>query len=217
MMQNNKPFHWTKNYRSNKDMVDYKWRERKTDISTFNTGHTLPFDTGNPNLNYTLQDPKDYDLIYHSEQPPEIFLNRYDILPSNGTAPLVNLKVKKLLEEFCPNDVQFFPATIVPEKSNMESFENHDYWALNICSIYNDINFEDSVFTYGARGGGLEKHIMGYKKCVFHELRGQTIPHIGRLIHALSYIIVSPELVKLFKGKKIKGVKFYSEEDYPFM
>ena len=108
-MNKNKPFHWLENERCMKDIARYKWKERRTPRSLFDFGERLPFDTGNPNLSYTLQDPKDYDLIYHSEQPPEVFLKRYDVLPNNGTAPLVNTKVKTLLEELCPEDVQFFP------------------------------------------------------------------------------------------------------------
>lgn len=217
MKKNNKPYHWTENYRSNKDIVDYKWRERGTDQSAFMFGRNLPFSTGSSKCFYTLQNPKDYDLIYHSEQSPEVFLNRYDVLPNNGTAPLVNAKVKTLLENLCPEDVQFFPVTIVPETQKMTPFENHDYWALNICSLYEDVNIEASEYSYGAKGGILENKICGYKKCVFNELHGQKIPHMGRLVYALGRIIVSPELVSLFKKEKIKGVRFYSEEEYPCM
>ena len=105
----------------------------------------------------------------------------------------------------------------MPETQKMTPFENHDYWALNICSLYEDVNLEASEYSYGAKESGLHQTIMGYKKCVFHELWGQKIPYIGRLIHFRPAIIVSPELVSLFKKEKIKGVRFYSEEDYPFM
>ena len=211
-MNKNKPFHWLENERCMKDIARYKWKERRTDQSTFMFGRRLPFDSGYPRCFYTLEDPQNYDLIYHSEQPPEVFLKRYDVLPSNGTAPLVNAKVKTLLEELCPEDVQFFPVTLVPETQKMTPFENHDYWALNICSLYEDVNLEASEFKYAKEG-----QIQSYKKCIFHELQGQKIPHLGRLLHSLGRIIVSPELVSLFKKEKIKGVRFYSEEDYPFM
>ncbi len=209
----NKPFYFSETERYTKDILNYKWRERKTNNHTFMRGFRLPYDSGNPNLSYTLVDPKNYDLIYHSVIVPDVFIERYDVFPNNGTAPLVNKKVKNLLENLCPEDVQFFPVMIKNDNDKIDHFENHDYWLLNICSIYEDVNFEKSEFKYGSPGTCIEGALLGYKKCVFNEIVDQKIPHISRLIHSQAHIIVSPELVKRFKKEKIKGAKFIKNND----
>ena len=206
-MKYNRPYYWIKSYRANKDILLWRSAERKTNQYIFMKGHTLPYDSGNPRLTSTLQDPKDYDLIFHSASPPEMFLKRYDVLPNNASAPLVNAKVKAILEDLCPDDVQFFPATILPETDKMEPFENHDYWVVNICKIYDDINWEKSELKYDYdRPKGHQ--ISGYKRICFNDLKGQTIPYLSRLIHFLPHIIIHPDLVRRFKKEKIKGAKF---------
>ena len=77
-----------------------------------------------------------------------MFLKRYDILTNNTPALLVNNKVKSILEEICPDDVQFFPAMIKHANAKMEPFENHDYWVVNICKQYEDLNWEKSELKY---------------------------------------------------------------------
>jgi len=211
-MTYNKPYYWTKTYIGYKDILDWRWKERKTERLVFLEGHVLPYNSGNPHLSYTLQDPKDYDLIFHSESPPEIFLKRYDVLPNNTPAPLVNAKVKAILEELCFDDVQFFPAMVKQANAKMELFENHDYWVVNICKQYDDLNWEKSELQYDYNMP--EGHqVDGYKCICFNELRGQSIPYLARLKNNLGYIVIHPDLVKRFKKEKIKGVKFIKNND----
>lgn len=208
-----KPYYWNENERSYKDVILWRSEERKTDSFIFMKGRHLPFDSKDPRWPTTIQDPKDYDLIFHSEVLPERFTS-YDVLPNNCPAPLVNAKVKHLLETLCLEDVQFFPATVVPAKPKMESFENHDYWVLNICSLYEDVDFEQSETNFREISKDKPPIQSGYKRVIFKELTGQKIPHIGRLIYSKSSIIVSPELVKIFKKEKIKGVRFTQNSEH---
>jgi len=207
-----RPYYWEKSLAGEKYIMDYRWKERKTKYLLFMKGHALPYDSGNPNLVYTLQDPKDYDLVFDSESPPEMFLERYDVLPNNTPAPLVNDKVKTILEELCPDDVQFFPAMIKQANAKMEPFENHDYWVVNICKVYEDLNWEKSELKYDLdmpKGHQID----GYKRICFNELNGQTIPYLGRLAYFKPKLIIHPELVKRFKKEKIKGSKFIKNSE----
>lgn len=211
-MTYNKPYYWQKSSAPEKYIMDYRWKERKTDQYIFMDAQYLPYDSGNQYLTSTLQDPKDYDLVFDSESYPDMFLQRYDVLPNNTPAPLVNNKVKAILEDMCPGDVQFFPAMIKQANAKMIPFENHDYWVVNICKIYDDVNWEKSELNYDlSRPKGLE--VRGYKCICFNERIGQKIPYLSRLKHSYGYIIIHPELVKRFKREKIKGAKFIKNND----
>ena len=211
-MTYNKPYYFQESEFANKHVLLWRWNERKTDQYIFMDAQYLPYDSGNEHLTSTLQDPKDYDLIFHSESPPEIFLKRYDVLPNNTPAPLVNTKVKAILEELCFDDVQFFPAMIKQANAKMEPFENHDYWVVNICKQYDDLNWEKSELQYDLSRPKILQ-IKGYKCICFNELRGQSIPYLARLKNSLGYIVIHPDLVKRFKKEKIKGVKFIKNND----
>lgn len=203
-----KPYLFWENSIPNKHILLYMWRERKTESLTFMEGHRLPFDTGNPNLSFTLKDPKDYDLIYDSEILPEVFLGKYDVWPNNGVAPVVNQRVVDVMNNLCPDQVQFFPIMLKNANSKMPVFANHDYFLMNICQTYNGVDMEKSTCTYFRDGD-----ISGFNKLSFLESGHEQMPHIARLEMARSHIVVSSELVKAFKKAKIKGVKFIEGYD----
>jgi hypothetical protein len=181
--------------------------ERNTDSYIFTYGRKLPFKLEGSNYTKTLQDPIEYDLVYLSKVEPEIFM-KYDFLPTDKSALVVNKKVKHILSELCPDDVQFFEATIVPENSKKMTFENHDYWVLNLTKTVDVIDEEHSVFERWEDGD-----LKNIKKVTYIENRMANI-QIGRQKTYLSSVILSPELVKRFKAEKITGVKFLKDCDY---
>ncbi|MBS0186407.1 MAG: hypothetical protein JSS34_08875 [Proteobacteria bacterium] len=87
----NKPYIWDEPYRfPNKAIGDYDWRIRKTNRLDFMKGKRL--------------DLKNADLILSVGITTEQLL-KYDCLPNNFGAPLVNEKVLNTLKVLCPDNV----------------------------------------------------------------------------------------------------------------
>lgn len=206
-MNYTKPYMWWTPTIPYKHYLIYKYKQRNTDFMTFWFGQHLPFNSGNPNISFTQKDPKEYDLIFHSEITIDK-LKKYDILPNDQSFLLVNQKIKNILIELCPNDVQFFPAVIVPEYPDKMQFENHDYWVLNIARLVDVFNKEESEFKYFDDGD-----IRGIIKLNFQNEYKESF-YIARQSTNKSSIIVSPELVKRFKKEKVTGVKFLKDSEY---
>lgn len=207
-MKYSKPYLWWPSYRTHKHIANFKWRERKTKALTFTYGKKLPFDSSNPNLEYTKKDPSEYDLIFNSEVEPSIF-SQYDNLTNNGNGLLlVNKKVIDILMTLCPDDIQLFPATIIPENPKKMTFANHDYWVLNLTKTVDVIDEENSVFDVA-----FENRITNIKKLSFIEKSNYNF-YMGRQCNYPLHVIVSPELVKIFKKEKITGVKFKKDFEY---
>ena len=173
--------------------------ERKTNSYIFMEGKSLPFDSGLPNWKETLQDPKDYDLLY-TYFYDEKKLKSYACMPNNGQAPLVNQKVLDILLDLCPDEFQYFPVTIVGENPKHPPFENHDYCLINICQTIDGIDKEKSDLTFCG------EEIDQIKTLVLKENMSPFT--LARWKYSMVEKIVAEPLVKAFKKAKINGVKF---------
>jgi hypothetical protein len=189
-----------------RNIMDYNWRERKTDNYIFMGGKCLPCpDVGG--LNYS-KDPKEYDLIFASRVSPKEF-TKFDCLPNNSTALLVNQKVLDILNKLCTDDIQAFPATIMPDKSFTGNFKNHDYWLINITKTVDPIDHANTEFSYTPKSLGGD--IIGAKKIRFLDV---DISGIARNQLFSSLKIVSASLAQAFKESKVTGVQFIEDKDY---
>ena len=205
---NIKPYIWgiEESY-PEKFVLRYHRKSRKTDSMLFMWCIHLPGDTGNSNLSFTLQDPSEYDLIFHVRGEEERLL-KYDCLPNNmgGSPPIVNGRVLKVLEEMCPHDFQAFPVEVHNENPKLPNFVNRDYHLLNLVHEIDAIDQRYSTFT--------DSELLPLiKELVFKEncMEGH---HMGRLKGYRSIILVSPELVARFKKEKVKGVRFRTDLEY---
>lgn len=208
--QKEKIFHWTvPDYTPQKYWGKYDTSVRKTNRLIFMLGIELPCaDMGKIK---TSQDPSTYDLIYNVEGS-EARLKKYDVLPNNGTAPLVNKRTLSLLQELCPNDFQAFPAIIRGEGKDFESYDNHDYSIINIIVQKECIDKEKSKLTYFESGS-----IDSIKKLVPNDASCMEGHHLVRDKYCHSMKFCSPTLVALFKEHKIKGVDFIDEDQFNAM
>ena len=200
-----------KNY-PNAAWLNFRWQERTTDSLTFMTGQPLPFESENkhPDLDYTKKDPNDYDLIFYTDQLPEKWL-KYDCLPNNmgGHPPVVNNRVLNLLKKLCPENFQDFPITIRNGNPKLPDFENNDYSLLNVINLVDAIDKQESVIVYSSGVTDIRK--MALKD----DCLGSV--HIARVDIYKPVIIVSTELVSLFKREKVKGIRFLKDwEAYPY-
>lgn len=186
----------------------FKNAERRTNSYIFMSGKTLPHeDVGG--LKYST-DPKDYDLVYsykHSEER----LKRFDYLANTGQAPLVNQKVLDILNKLCPDDIQAFPVTIVPEPGSKHEFENNDYFLINITKLVDAIDLEKSEVEFFDQDGARDR-IRDFKKIRFLEFA--RISSLARVSNIHSLKIVSPHLAQALKDAGITGVEFIEDKDY---
>jgi hypothetical protein len=203
-----RPYFWCipENF-PNSLILNYRWRERKTNRFIFGFGQRLPWDSGNPNLSFTLQDPKDYDLVLHATRPPEKWL-QYGCLPNNAGSPIVNDRVLALLSVHCSNDFQAFPVVIKNENPRLPDFENHDYHLLNITHCVEAIDREKSIIKYYPNGKIDDLKVLFLKENCLGE------HHLARVKDYTPKIVVSSELLKLFKKEKVKGVRFMTDEEW---
>jgi hypothetical protein len=185
--------------------VSFDTKKRKTNYLIFGYGRNLPFDTENPNLEDTKQNPKDYDLLFTTKMLPSLFTQKYDRLPNDRGLELINKKVLDVLNQLCPGDFQAFPAIIVNEDDKMETFENHEYYVLNICNLAEGIDKDRSAIRYDE-----ETRISHIYKLILKPDRMEE-HHIARLKEYNGEILISHELAKALKKTKIKGMKFYKD------
>lgn len=188
----------------------FKNAERSTNSYIFMSGKTLPHeDVGG--LKYST-DPKDYDLIYsykHSEER----LKQFDYLANTGQAPLVNQKVLDILNRLCPDDIQAFPVTIIPEKGSNHTFENQDYFLINITKLVDAIDLEKSEVDF-FKEEGVQDQICHISKLVFVDKQDFDKPLIARITNDNALKIVSPHLAQAFTEAGITGVEFVEDKDY---
>ncbi len=208
-----KPYHFSPYFKAWKHIIQFKSTERKTKALIFSNGKILPFDSGNPNLEYTKQDPATYDLIFHAEVEPSVFCQYDNLKTMNGMGLLlVNKKIITILQEICPDDFQVFPATIISDKPKKFQFENHDYFVVNLTKTVDVVDEENSTFTCYENGNLDKIYKLTYIK------NGMGNAHIARQYNYRGEILVSPELAKRFKKEKVTGVKFKTDEEaYPYV
>jgi len=203
-----KPLIWEHEDCGNRYIMNYEWRKRKTDNYIFMQGKRLPCpDVGR--IKCSL-DPKEYDLIFASESSPEEF-KKYDCLSNNSTALLVNQKILDIFKDLCPNDIQEFPATIIPATSSLYIFENHDYWLINITKLVDAIDLKKSLLSFYEE---MPEVVSRVKNLVFLDKKEFEKPFIARINNEYGLKIVSPSLSKAFKKANIKGVQFTEDKDY---
>ncbi len=53
---------------------------------------------------------------------PRKNISKFDCLPNNSLVPLVNDKIKNILEDVAPNDVQFFPVKLTCKDGELEGY-----------------------------------------------------------------------------------------------
>jgi hypothetical protein len=187
---------WSSGTYSMKALLEYNWRVRKTNRFIFMDGKPVPVE--------------DYDLILDSEVT-EDKLTKYDILPNLSGSPIVNQKVIDVLKEICPNDFQAFPAIFRNKDNSISSFENKDYFLINITKLVEVIDMEKSDVDLYESG-----NISSIRRLTFKE-GGMGGVHLAREARTHSMELASGTLVQAFKKAKIKGVSFktYDGGRYP--
>ncbi|MDP3533154.1 MAG: hypothetical protein Q8S31_07705 [Alphaproteobacteria bacterium] len=124
----------------------------------------------------------------------------YDYISNITSVPIVNKRTRILLEEFCPNDVQFIDTEIQTKNGIIKD----EYYVINILNKVDAIDMEKSDYSYEEDGA------INFKKVYFKEnsMKGHWI---ARDQQEFGIILVSDALKKLFRKHKIKGPAFWTD------
>lgn len=125
-------------------------------------------------------------------------LLKYDALVNGSTAPIVNEKLRKIFDDICPNDVQYFDVNIQCKDGILE-----DYKILNVTHSVKAIDHEHTKCNYIF---GSENAILGFDHLTLYPNSLEKAGlHIARNIEYKSHILVSQKLHSVLKENKIKG------------
>lgn len=128
----------------------------------------------------------------------------FDCLPNNTEAPLVNKKVRTLIETIAPNEAQFISTDI----NCMDGVLSDVYFYMNTLHAIKGLDHEKSVYT---KIPG-EEDILSFKHAAYKEnaLNGF---HIARDIEYFVNLLVNEEIKAAFDEAKVTGVKLIPPED----
>lgn len=128
---------------------------------------------------------------------------QFDCLPNNSLIPLVNERVKTLLEKLAAADVQFFPAKITCTDGTLDG-----YFFLNITHLILGIDHKKSVYTKMTTVDAISGfHYLTYKPDCMGE------HDLARDQEYESHLLVSEKIKNVFDREKISGVSLIRPED----
>lgn len=140
--------------------------------------------------------------IVHFEVPKKNIL-KFDCLPNNSLIPLVNEKIRDILEELAPNDIQFFPAKLICTDGELEG-----YYFLNITRLIKGIDHTKSIYTRMTMGDAISGfHYLTYiKNCMGEYKLARDQEYRGNLL-------VNEKVKLVFNKEKITGVWIVRPEE----
>ena len=192
MTSYNKPYLWytNQNY-PNRLYAQYDWKVRKIDSYLFNKA--TPLDLG-----------QDNDLVLEIPKGSKDEVMKWDSLENAFGSPIINKRTLDILEAVCPEDFQAFPVIIQAKDGILE----HHYWALNILASVDCIDPQRSLLEYWENSN----RINNIDRLEF-KTSSMLQHHLCRVSNHMQMFVVSPELVKIFKQHKIRGPKFYRDDE----
>lgn len=129
---------------------------------------------------------------------------KFDCLPNNAQIPLVNNRIKTILENLAPDDVQFFPAKLVCCDGELKG-----YYYINITHMIVGIDHEKSIYTKMKMADVISGfHYLTYKEgCMGVHQLARDQEYEGNLL-------VSEKIKSVFDKEHITGVWLVRPEDF---
>ncbi|MBP9878297.1 MAG: hypothetical protein KBF71_08215 [Alphaproteobacteria bacterium] len=175
---------------------------RKYSLDYYGFEPPKSFDLDNLCLRKKIEEKK-YDIIFGIKAQPNEF-TKYDFLAGNDLIPLiVHQRVVNVLKENCPDEFQAFSVIIRNSDKNIQKFENHDYYAINLLNKIDCIDRDKSDLFYRDEEA-LEHDWFEIKRLVFK--KEGIDPFQLAYLYGTQREIIHPSLAT--KLKKCKGVEF---------
>ncbi|MBU1927345.1 MAG: DUF1629 domain-containing protein [Pseudomonadota bacterium] len=132
---------------------------------------------------------------------PRKTMLQYDCLCNGSGLPLINDRIKTVLENIAPNDVQFFKAKVICSDGALEGYQ-----FLNVTNKVVGMDREKS--RYEDNGMYTSFTYLTYKpNCMGEHLIARDAEYLG-------HILVSEELKKVFDTERFTGIRLVRPEDY---
>jgi len=133
-------------------------------------------------------------------------MSKYDCLPNSSLIPLVNQRIRKILEDLAPNDVQFLDAKVMCADGELEGYQllNATHTIVGIDfekSKYNKIPMPDDSFIYSWKYLTYKPGCMG-------------VHHIARDQEYIGNLLVSETVKRIFDKEHIIAGLIRPEEFY---
>lgn len=128
----------------------------------------------------------------------------FDCLPNNAGIPLVNTKIRTIIEALAPNEVQFINA----ELHCTDGILSNTYFYMNVLHAIKGLDHEKSIYTKMV----VDDHIMSFKRSVYKENALNPL-HIARDIEYSTTLLVNEQIKIAFDEAKVTGVKLIPPED----
>lgn len=133
-------------------------------------------------------------------------LSKFDCLPTNASAPLVNSRIKKLLEINALNDVEFVQAKVICKDDILDN-----YYFVNVTHTVTGIDHEKS-FCIKLKVGDLE-FINGFNYLFY--LKDCMGKHkLARDKEFKPHLLVDESIKNIFDKEKITGVLLARPEEF---
>jgi hypothetical protein len=148
---------------------------------------------------------EEFSLVAKVEfEIPKTRVLQFDCLPNNSSIPLINGRIKDILNAVAPGEVQFFPAKLICKDGELNG-----YYFLNATHTFKGIDHEKTHFV---RLGNTELIIdfnyLTYKKGCMGSL------NVARDEEYLGNLLVSNKIKAIFYQERITGVWLVRPEDY---
>lgn len=131
-------------------------------------------------------------------------LLKFDCLPNNASAPLVNHRVRMLLENLAPDEVQFFQARCLCADGELEG-----YYYLNVTHTFIGIDHEKSVYRKLK-----DTEVFSWITYLTYKPGSMGELNLARDKETLSHLLVSEKIKSAFDNLKITGVLLVRPEEY---
>lgn len=129
---------------------------------------------------------------------------KFDCLLNNSLVPLINEKLKNILDEISPNDIQLFPAKVMCTDGELDG-----YYFLNITHLIKGIDHEKSIYTKMKIADAISRfHYLTYTKGCMGEYK------LARDYEYRENLLVSEKIKLVFDKEKITGVYLVKPEEY---
>jgi hypothetical protein len=131
---------------------------------------------------------------------------QFDCLPNNAcSVPLVNQRIKTILENMALEEVQFFPAQLICPDGGLEG-----YYYLNVTHKIKGIDHDKSIYTKRIIGGAT---LLGFKYLTYHsDCMGNYM--LARDEEYLGNLLVNEKIKEVFGREHIKGAGLVRPEEY---
>lgn len=127
---------------------------------------------------------------------------RFDCLSSSALVPIVNDKIKHLIESIAPDDVQFIPVKVVCTDGILS-----EYYYINVLNKVEGLDYKNSILKE------MDGVITGIKHLEYKpDIMGNH--ELIREKHTATFLLISEKLKNILEKHKCTNIRFVPAQGY---